>query len=575
MQGSVLAWVAEHKLVTTVFGSALLILIIIGAALLRTSHSALIVTGLGISLVLCLFVFNFLNRQLDRQGRTEAALRLSEERYKQLVDFANDIIYKTDAGGNIIFANPTASRILGYPPAELIGRPYLTLARPEFRDSISRFYRTQFEKKTPNTYNELPVLTRDGRVIWLGQNVQIIIEEDRISGFQAVARDITEQKVAEEALRESESRLNAILDNASAVIYLKDIDGRYLLINRQFESLFHIKREEIRGKTDYDLFPREHADEFRANDLRVIQRGQPEESEETAPQDDGVHTFLSTKFPLLTANGTPYAVCGIATDISMRKRYEGEMIDLNRKLERTIRKLTFVNKELEAFTYSVSHDLRAPLRTINGYAQLLLNRSGPGFGEEDRRLLQVIRKNTQTMGQLIDDLLRFSHAGRREMQLSTIDMAELAQGAFDELVSMSPGSRVRCTIAALPPCTADRAMIRQVFINLISNAMKFTATRAEPTLDIGSSEADGQYVYFVRDNGVGFDMKDADKLFSVFERFHAEDKFEGTGVGLAIVQRVIQRHNGRVWAESRVDEGATFYFSLPKETSAASLQKEF
>ena len=561
--------IQENKIITFVFGLGILILLALGGSLLREPHGALLLPGLTGSIVLFLVAFIVLKRQLRAHGRVEEALRESEDRYKHLVDYANDIIYKTDENGHIIFANPTASRVLGYFPEELLGRSYLEISRHDYRDSVSRFYRTQSEKKTPNTYYELPVITRDSRELWLGQNVQIIVQDGRVTGFQAVARDITEQKRAEEALRESESRLNAVLDNTSAVIYLKDAGGRFILVNRQFEKLFHVSRDHAKGKTDYDLFPKENADMFRANDKKVLESGVPEESEEVAPQDDGPHTYISVKFPLRNAAGIPYAVCGISTDISERKRAEEQMLKLNMELEQTVYELTFVNKELEAFSYSVSHDLRAPLRTINGYAQLLLHHQPNTLGEDAVRLLHVIRKNTQMMGQLIDDLLAFSHAGRRQMQTSLVDMGELAREVFEELVVTSPENKIQCTIRPLPPGYGDRAMLRQVFVNLLSNAIKFTVHRPEPAIEIGSTSEDGQQIYFVKDNGVGFDMQHAQKLFSVFERLHAQDEFEGTGVGLAIVQRVIQRHSGRVWAEGKVDAGATFYFSLPRVTKPA------
>ncbi len=217
---------------------------------------------------------------------------------------------------------------------------------------------------------------------------------------------------------------------------------------------------------------------------------------------------------------------------------------------------------MEAFSYSVSHDLRAPLRAIDGFSRILLEEYGDKLDPEANRLLDVIRSNTSNMGRLIEDLLAFSRLGRQEMNPTTIDVRELAVAVMDELKSARTNRHVQEHIAELPPMRGDRAMIRQVFVNLLSNALKFTSTRDAAVIEIGQMVADGEDVYYVKDNGVGFDMQYADKLFGVFQRLHTPDEFEGTGVGLAIVHRIVHRHGGRVWAEGEVNAGATIFLSL-------------
>ncbi len=238
-----------------------------------------------------------------------------------------------------------------------------------------------------------------------------------------------------------------------------------------------------------------------------------------------------------------------------RKRAEKELIKRTTQLEAA-------NKELEAFSYSVSHDLRAPLRAIDGFSRVMLEDYTDKFDDEGKRYLKIIRDNTQKMGQLIEDLLTLSRLGRKQMEISEIDMAKLAKEVFDELKAMTPERTVQLDIKTLPPVHGDQSMIRQVFVNLISNAIKFTRPREKAVIEIGGMTEGNENVYYVKDNGVGFDMQYVNKLFGVFQRLHSAEEFEGTGVGLALVQRIIHRHGGRVWAEGKVNEGATFYFTL-------------
>lgn len=223
--------------------------------------------------------------------------------------------------------------------------------------------------------------------------------------------------------------------------------------------------------------------------------------------------------------------------------------------------------ELEAFSYSVSHDLRAPLRAIDGFSRILLDDYSDKLDPECNRLLNVISRNTFNMGQLIDDLLAFSRLGRQEMKLQEVDMAELAKSVFEELTPMVSDRAISLNVRDLPRSHADGALIQHVFANLLSNAIKFTRMRETAIIDVGYEIEDSENVYYVKDNGVGFDMRFVEKIFGVFQRLHGADEFEGTGVGLAIVQSIIQRHGGRVWADAKVNEGATIYFSLPRRES--------
>ncbi|VVB84695.1 Methanogenesis regulatory histidine kinase FilI [uncultured archaeon] len=241
--------------------------------------------------------------------------------------------------------------------------------------------------------------------------------------------------------------------------------------------------------------------------------------------------------------------------LAERKRAENELIKRTKQLETA-------NKELEAFSYSVSHDLRAPLRAIDGFSRVILEDYTEKVDDEGKRYLNIIRDNTQKMGQLIDDLLTLSRLGRKQMEISEIDMGKLAKEVFDELKAAAPERTVQLDINTLPPAHGDRSMIRQVFVNLLSNAIKFTRPKEKAVIEIGEKIEGNEHAYYVKDNGVGFDMQYINKLFGVFQRLHSAEEFEGTGVGLAIVQRIIHRHGGKVWAEGKLNEGAVFYFTL-------------
>jgi light-regulated signal transduction histidine kinase (bacteriophytochrome) len=252
-------------------------------------------------------------------------------------------------------------------------------------------------------------------------------------------------------------------------------------------------------------------------------------------------------------------------DITERKRREQEIESLNQELAKRSIELESINKELEAFAYSVSHDLRAPLRHMAGYSELLQKKASSSLDQKSNHYMAMILESAHRMGTLIDDLLAFSRIGRAETQKTPVSLAQLAREALTEVRQDTEGRKIVWNIGALPDFYGDRSMLRLVLVNLISNAIKFTRTRSPAEIEIGYFEGtENDLVVFVRDNGAGFDMKYVNKLLGVFQRLHQSDEFEGTGIGLATVQRIIHRHGGKVWAEGAVDGGATFYFSAPR-----------
>ncbi|MGZ3595579.1 MAG: PAS domain S-box protein [Syntrophales bacterium] len=371
---------------------------------------------------------------------------------------------------------------------------------------------------------------------------------------------------AKEALRESEERYHTLFSSMTDGFALHEIicndkgkpcDYRFLDINPAFERLTGLKREEVVGRTVNEVLPN--------NDTYWL-----EIYGKVALTGESVHfenyaSSLDRHYEILTYRPAPRQFATIFTDVTQRKKMEEDL--KHRTLE-----LEDVNKELESFSYSVSHDLRAPLRAIDGYARLILKKQGDKFDQDTLDKFNVIRSSTHMMGQLIDDLLTFSRLGRKHMSLTRVEMDILMRDAWKEVQTSDPERNIKFTANSMPPGHGDRALIKQVLINLLSNAAKFTKYKDAAEIVVGGYADRNEHVYYVRDNGVGFDMVYYDKLFGVFQRLHSTDQFEGTGVGLATVQRIIHRHGGRVWAEGKVDEGATFYFSLPPSHTRTQTQ---
>jgi len=297
-------------------------------------------------------------------------------------------------------------------------------------------------------------------------------------------------------------------------------------------------------------------------EAKLLQRGLWE-GELKHRQADGSEVIVASRWSLAQDDQGRAVVMETNNDITERKQRESEISKLNRQLEQRAVELDAGNKELEAFAYSVSHDLRAPLRHMAGFAQLLRKRAA-SLDEKSQTYLTMILEAADRMGDLIDDLLAFSRISRAEAHKSVVDLGQLVQELVGELCQDTEDRNIEWKIGPLPACYVDRSMLRLVFTNLIANAVKFTRTRPHAEVEIGCMVQNHcDPVLFVRDNGVGFDMKYSNKLFGVFQRLHSQEEFEGTGIGLATVQRIVHRHGGRVWAESTVDCGATFYFSLP------------
>jgi PAS domain S-box-containing protein len=373
--------------------------------------------------------------------------------------------------------------------------------------------------------------------------------------------EMVERKREEERLR----WLATVLIDSNDAITVQNLDGTILSWNRGAERIYGYTEQEALGMNIRELVPEPQRAEVN-HFIDHVRSGDLAESLETQRQtkDGRVLDVWLTLTALTDETGEPTAVATTERDITERKRAEQRIQVLNAELEQRIVELSAANKELEAFSYSVSHDLRAPLRGIDGFSRMLLEDHADQLGTEGRRRLNVIRSSAEQMAQLIDDLLAFSRLGRKHMSSSRIDMSALAQEVFAQLQRDGLNQAVDLRIGALPHADGDRAMIREVLWNLLSNAVKFTRPRKVPVIELAGEVRADENAYSVKDNGIGFDMKYADKLFQVFQRLHDPKEFEGTGIGLALVQRIVHRHGGRVWAEAKTGEAATFHFTLPR-----------
>jgi PAS domain S-box-containing protein len=380
----------------------------------------------------------------------------------------------------------------------------------------------------------------------------------RVEQELLLSRDELQREVAERTQQAS------LLNLTHDTIFVRDVDDIITYWNRGAQELYGWTAEEAIGKHSYQLLRTEFPmpiDEIRAELVRTGRW----EGELRKSKADGSPVVVASRWSLrLDEQSHAVAILETNNDISDRRRREEAIRKLNDELGKKTADLESSNKELEAFAYSISHDLRAPIRHVMGYAQLLQKHSSSALDEKSHRYMMTILESAQRMGMLIDDLLAFSRIGRAETREATVSLDALVKEVLSEVQHDTNGRNIAWKISALPDLYGDRSMLRLALINLVSNAVKFTRTRPEAEIEIGSLEngAD-EVVVFIKDNGVGFDMKYVDKLFGVFRRLHPTDAFEGTGIGLATVQRIINRHGGRVWAEGMVDRGATFFLSVP------------
>ena len=492
---------------------------------------------------------------------------VGEKIFSTLLELAPDAMVVVDREGRMVLVNAEALRLFGYDEGEMLGRSVDVLVPDAVRSAHASHraaYMASPRTRPMGSGLALSGRRKDGTEFPVEISLAPVDTDDGVLVLAAV-RDVTERRRADETIRASEAKFRMLLDLAPDAIVIVDGEGRIVLVNGEAQRLFAYSEAEMLGQPVELLLPES------ARGGHVAHRRGYVASPRTRPmgsglalagrrKDGGEFPVEISLAPMSTADGM--LIMAAVRDVSDRRAAERHIKVLNEDLERRVAELAAVNKELEAFSYSVSHDLRAPLRSIDGFSQALAEEYAHVLTDEGRDYVRRVRAATQRMGELIDDLLNLARVTRREMRRESVDLSALARAIGVQLRRNEPGRQVTLTIQDGLVVAGDPHLLRLVLENLIGNAWKFTGTQTEARIEFGMLRQDGAPVYYVRDNGVGFDMAYSEKLFGAFQRLHAMTEFPGTGIGLATVQRIINRHGGRVWAEAELGKGATFLFTL-------------
>jgi PAS domain S-box-containing protein len=502
---------------------------------------------------------------LDLTSNKQAALAVqhlrevgaSEARFRALLEAAPDAAVLADREGNIMLVNGQTEQLFGYARSELLGTPVERLLPERLRRGSSGSGRAHLLEPSRAGLAlaalDLYGLRKDGREFPIEIRLSPLNSENGIVVYASI-RDVSERRKAEE----QRFRLAAIVDSSGDAIIGKTLSGIISSWNEGARRLFGYTADEIIGKSVTLLIPADRLHEEPEILARLARGERIEQFETVRTRKDGrdIHVSL-TSSPVTDASGALIGASKIVRDITERRRAEMALAEAKEAAEAA-------SRELETFSYSVAHDLRAPLRGMNGFAQVLLDTHADRLDVEGRDFLNEIVLNAQKMAELIDALLSLARTTRSELRRENVDLSALAREVTAELAFADPAREVHVVIRAEMSANADPRLARGLLQNLLGNAWKFTANAQPACIELGVEQNRGELAFFVRDNGAGFDMAFADKLFRPFQRLHGTAEFPGTGIGLATVQRIVHRHGGRIWAEAAVGAGATFYFTLPK-----------
>lgn len=519
--------------------------------------------GLGFVILSALLLLGLIQRELRRAQKLQATLQERERFLRTLFEQSPIGLALCRLDGRLVDVNPAYTRIIGRSAEQALASSYWELTPPSYAEAEGEQLRQLEQAGTYGPY-EKDYIHADGHLVPVRLQ-GCLVERDGERFIWSSVEDISEPKFAEQALLESEARYRHLFEANPHPMWIYDLETlAFLAVNDAAVAHYGYSRDQFLAMTIKDIRPSADVQRLLENVAQVSQ-GLDEAGVWRHRRSDGSIIEVEITSHTLELGGRP-AELVLAHDITARRQAEAAMRQLNATLEQRVEQRTAqleaVNRELEAFCYSVSHDLRAPLRAIDGFSGILLESYSPQFDAEGQRICRIIVENSRKMAQLIDHLLALSRFGRVSLEPTSVDMRSLAQEVFTDLTVGQDASAIRFRLGELPPAQGDPMLLRQVWSNLLGNALKFSALREHPCIEVEGRREQGAVRYAVRDNGAGFDMRYSDKLFGVFQRLHSVREFPGSGVGLAIVERIVQRHGGKVWAEGTPGVGAVFYFTL-------------
>ncbi|MCX6199436.1 MAG: PAS domain S-box protein [Bacteroidetes bacterium] len=516
------------------------------------------------------------------RAEAEEKLVQSEEHQRALIENVTDAIILINENSETVYQSPSAKRITGFSLEDVKGRPFFEFVHPDDLKSCIDFFQQVFREPGVPKQNQYRILHKQGHYIWIEGTIINLFHNDSIKAFVVNYRDITERKQSEQSIISLNEELtianqqqSSILNALPANITLLDRAGTIIAVNESWKKFgdennlqgsqycvgdnYIAVCQKATGAEKYE------ADLMAAGTQQVLNGTLPEFAMEYPCHSPTTKRWFRVEVrPLLEKKQSGVVIMHI--NITERKMAEIAIQELNENLELRVTErtteLTEANKALEAFSYSVSHDLRAPVRAVTSFTKIIQKEYGAGFDADCNELFEHIETSSKRMNAIIDDLLNLAKYEKEKLRLAPLDMSKLVKNIWDN-ISFSTSHKAILQLADLPLANADESMIEQVLVNLISNAVKYSSKKEKPMVIVGYEKADVTITFFVKDNGAGFDMKNYNRLFGAFQRLHGTSEFEGTGVGLHLVKRIVERHGGAVWAESKIDEGATFYFTLP------------
>jgi len=513
--------------------------------------------------------FEDVNRALqDQIIESIQTQELVQQYADEITDLYNNApcgYHSLDANGIFIRMNDTELTMLGYTRDEVIGRMHMVdIIPPEDREKFGGGFTELREKGMVHDIEGVFVLKNGDRMPILLNSTVALDAEGAFSHTRSTVFDMTERKKTDALVQEYADELADLYNNSPCGYYSLDKDGTFIRINDSQLQMLGYTRDEMLGKMKiFDLYAPELQDLAHQRFEMLRTKGMVRGIEATVLRKDG------TSLPVLINSSVVYDDQGeflrtrsTMLDVSELWKAQNTITELNQHLEARAAMLESANQELEAFSYSVSHDLRAPLRAIDGFSRAVMETYGAELPEQGQHYLKRVRQNARRMGQLIDDLLDFSRISRRPVNKTLVSPVHIARQVIRDAKEQNPDVENEIVVNDMPLIEADGGLLQQVYANLIENAIKFTRLKPNPRIEIGCNQFTDELIYFVKDNGVGFDMAYVDKIFGVFQRLHSQVEYEGTGVGLATVQRIINRHGGKIWVEAQLNEGATFYFTL-------------